>query len=594
MARSPRPRLAAVLAATLASLAVHTGGCAPRVAGRPAFVPPPPGGLEAALDSLVRDEMARSHIPGAVVVVVRDGRVYLGKGYGYADLRDSVPVDPARTIFRIGSISKVVTATALVQLADRGRIRLDQDVDSILSGWQLGSPFGRSVTPEHLLTHTAGFDEINTGRKAARAQDVLPLSVFLRDRLVPRFPPGDHVSYSTYGIALAGHLVESASGLSLAAYMEREIFAPLGMRRSSLGAVPAAHRAEAAVGYRYGPEGYAPAPWEHFHTHPASDVNATAADMARFMIAHLQGGRYGRARILSDSAARRMHRTHARNHPRLLGMAYGFFEQRLNGHAAIQHSGSMDGYSATLWLWPEQGTGVFVAVNRETPALEQRVVRRVAPRMLPAIPGVETEDARLPRPRVPGDLGRFAGRYRWEAWCHSCTGERGYLPPALEVTVSDDSTLAFWGGRWAQVEPLLFRLLDGELENGERHVAFKADPDGRIVAMDNGPFRHERVEEPGSPESGPEVRVDERVLESYTGRYRLPDGLVVTITREGARLFGEAPGLGRQVLQPRSDTVFAAPALDAELVFPADPSGRAPYFVLRRAGRPDAQAVRID
>ena len=590
MPRSAPSRSGAVLGAVVLSVLMM----ASRAAAQPAFAPLSPDALGTALDSLVVEQMARSHLPGAVVVVVRGGEVYFSRGWGYADLADSVPVDPERTIFRIGSVSKLFTATALVQLADRGRVDLDGDVNAYLPEWKVPAPYGRPITPAHLLTHSAGLDEISPGRKAARAEDVQPLSVFLRDRVVPRYAPGEHVSYGTYGIALAGLLVESVTGVPLAAYLEREIFAPLGMRGSSLGPVPAARRGDAAVGYLYGPGGYTPAAWEHFRTYPASDVNATAADMAKFMIAHLQGGRYGGARILSDSAAARMHRTHARNHPRLLGMAYGFFQERLNGHPALRHSGSMEGFSATMWLWPEQGTGVFVAVNREDAALEQRVVRRVAARMLPPVPGVETEDTPWTRPRVRDDLGRFAGRYRWDAWCHSCTGERGYLPPALEITVADDSTLSLWGGRWAQVEPLLFRLMNGTLEYGEMYVAFEADADGRIVAMDNGPFRHERVDDADAADSAPEAPVDERVLAAYAGRYRLPDGLVVMVVREGGRLFAEAPGIGRVVLRARTPEVFAATALDAELVFPADAGERAPQFLLRRAGEPDVVALRID
>lgn len=591
MPRSAPSRPGGFLGAAVLSAALMMG---PGAAAQPGFAPLSPAALGAALDSLVVEQMARSHIPGAVVVVVRGGQVYFSRGWGYANLADSVRVDPERTIFRIGSISKLFTATALVQLADRGRVELDGDVNAYLPQWKVPAPYGRPITPAHLLTHAAGLDEISPGRRAPRAEEVQPLSVFLRDRVVPRYAPGEHVSYGTYGMAVAGLLVESVSGVPLGAYLEREIFAPLGMHGSSLGQVPAARRSDAAVGYHYGVGGYTPAAWEHFRTYPASDVNATAADMARFMIAHLQGGRYGEARILSDSAAARMHRTHARNHPRLLGMAYGFFEERMNGHPALRHSGSMEGFSATMWLWPAQGTGVFVAVNREDASLEQRVVRRVAARMLPPVPGVETEDTPWTRPRVGDDLRRFAGRYRWDAWCHSCTGERGYLPPALEITVADDSTLSLWGGRWAQVEPLLFRLMNGQLEYGEMYVAFEEDADGQIVAMDNGPFRHERVDGPGDADSQPEAPVDERLLAAYAGRYRLPDGLVVMVVREGGRLFAEAPGIGRVSLRARTPTVFSAAALDAELVFPADAGERAPHFLLRRAGEPDVIAARID
>jgi CubicO group peptidase (beta-lactamase class C family) len=350
------------------------------------------------------------------------------------------------------------------------------------------------VTAANLLTHTAGFDEINLGRKAPDAAGVLPLGTFLRDRLVPRFAPGERSSYSTYGIALAGYLVESLSGLPLRDYLRRELFAPLGMERSSLGPVPDSLRGDVATGYLYAGGGYRAAPWEHFHSYPASDVNATAADMARFMIAQLEGGAAGAGRILSDSATRLMQAVHFRNHPRLAGFAYGFMERRLQGHPALQHSGSMEGYEASMWLWPRERMGVFVAYNREMPGLEQRVARRLAARTLTRLDTLDTEGTPWLRPRVRDDLRRFAGRYQPDIWCHGCRGERGFVPDAFDVRVKDDSTLTFWGGEWAQVEPLFFRLMNGQLEYGELYVAFQPDSAGRIVRMVNGPYVNERVE----------------------------------------------------------------------------------------------------
>lgn len=546
---------------------------------------------------MVAEEMEQSHIPGAVLVVVRDGRVYLARGYGYADLEQRRPADPERTIFRIGSISKAFTATAVVQLADRGRIGLSDDVNRHLTDWTLPTPYGRPITFAHLLTHTAGLDEINQGRKAPSAGEVLPLGTFLRDRLVPRFAPGDRSSYSTYGIALAGHLVETVSGIPLGSYMEREIFGPLGMTRSSLGAVPERFQGDVATGYQYALDRYAPAAWEHFHTYPASDVNGTAADMARFMIAHLEGGHYGEARVLSDSAVGLMHRTHFRNDPRLLGFAYGFFEQQLRGHRALQHSGSMDGYWAGMWLWPEHRMGLFLAYNREVGSLEQRVVRRLAARTLPALDALDTEGTPWTRPRVRGDLTRFAGRYRSDVWCHSCTGERGYVPRAFDVEVADDSTISFWGGEWAQVEPLHFRVMNGQLEYGELYVAFRADATGRITHLINGPHVHGResglavTAGPGAEEG---VAVHPGVLDQYVGRYRLPDGLIVTVSRERAVLYGEASGVGRLPLIARSADTFEARALDAELTFVMDSGGRATHFLLRQAGSPEARASRVE
>ncbi|MFL5387033.1 MAG: serine hydrolase domain-containing protein [Longimicrobiaceae bacterium] len=489
--RRPSPR-GILLRRPAALLVAAACGCISRPAPAQLRDPfPEPARLEAALDSVIRDEMERSHIPGAVVAVVKDGRVYWAKGYGVGDVETRRPVDPERTLFRVGSISKVFTATALMQLADGGAIGLHEPVNRYLREWKVPEPFGIAITPAHLLTHTAGFDEITSGRKVFREGEVQPLGSFLRERLVPRFAPGDHSSYGTYGIALAGHLVETVSGLPLREYLRQRVFAPLGMARSSLGAVPDSLRGDAATGYAYAGGGYRPERWEFFHSYPASDVNGTALDMARFMIAHLERGGSG-ARLLSDTAAALMQRVHFRNDPRLLGFAYGWFEQRLQGQPALQHSGSMDGYSAGMWLWPEARLGLFVACNRELASLEQRVVRRFAARTLVRRDTADTEGTPWTRPRVKDDLRRFAGRYRPDIWCHSCR-EPGFLPSAIDVTVLNDSTLGFWGGQWAQVEPLLFRLMNGQLDYGQMYVAFQADSSGRITRMVNGQHVNERI-----------------------------------------------------------------------------------------------------
>ncbi|HEX8903235.1 MAG TPA: serine hydrolase, partial [Longimicrobiaceae bacterium] len=522
---------------------------------------------------------------------VKDGRVYWSRGYGVADVDTRRPVDPERTIFRIGSISKVFTATALMQLADRGEIGVREDVNRRLRDWKVPEPFGRPVTAATLLTHTAGFDEINPGRKVYRQAEVQPLGTFLRDRLVPRFAPGEHSSYSTYGIALAGYLVETVSGMPLREYFRERIWTPLGMERSSLGAVPDALRGDAATGYAYAGGRYRPEPWEFFHTYPASDVNATAADMARFMIAHLEAGRPASPRVLSDSAAALMHRAQFRNDPRLPGFTYGMFEQRLLGHPAAQHSGSMAGFSASMWLWPAERMGVFVACNREVASLEQRVARRVAARTLVRLDTADTEGTAWTRPLVRGDLRRFAGRYRPDIWCHSCRGERGFVPEAFEVTVLDDSTLGFWGGRWAQVEPLLFRVMNGQLEYGQMYVAFQADSAGRIVRMVNGPNVNEHEGSVTAPPAA--VRVDPRDLERYAGAYRLPDGVTVTVSRAGDALVGDVPEQGRVTLVPVGPGTFAAREMEAEITFVGPRARPAIAFLLRRPGRPEVRAERI-
>lgn len=299
--------------------------------------PADPKELERFLDPFFAEQMERLHIPGAVFVLVKEGEIFFAKGYGYSDLERKIPVVPDRTVFRVASVSKLFTATAVMQLYERGLLRLDEDVNQYLTRFKLENNFPQPVTAAHLLTHTTGLDERQIGI-ASRNQPI-PLETNLAARMPSRvMPPGEIISYSNHGYALLGDLVEAVSGLPFSEYIDRNILHPLGMERS--GFFPSQISSpDFAVGYEYKNGSDRSLPFYGINTGPASSLMATAAEMARFMIAHLQKGRYGEARILEEATAEQIHRRQFTHHPKLAGMAYGFFEQIDNGRRAIYHGG---------------------------------------------------------------------------------------------------------------------------------------------------------------------------------------------------------------------------------------------------------------
>lgn len=429
------------------------------------------------VDSVIRDGMARERIPGAVFFFVKDGRVLLMKGYGVADVERRRPVVPESTIWRVGSISKVFTSVALVQLADRGRLAMNEDVNRYLRRVRVPEAYGEPVTAEQLLAHTAGFDEIRPGTQATTAAGVLPLAEFLRPRLARVRPPGRTISYSTYGITLAGELVEELSGLPFEEYMARSVWRPLGMSRTSI-TVPSAHAASVAVGYELRGDSLVPQPWEWYHTTPASSVNSTARDMARFAIALLGGGAIDGRRIVSERAVQYMQRQHATMHPRLPGFALGFYEDYVGTLRVLEHGGNMAGFSSLLVLIPEANAALFVANHREPSTLRDAVKEAVLARYYPGA------RQRHPVPTPTGDaerLARFAGRYAPTLSCHTCNPRR--VPYVLTVTANGDGTLGFTGKRWLEAEPLLFVR-----EDGTGHIAFRADSSGSVTHLFAGGF----------------------------------------------------------------------------------------------------------
>jgi len=428
------------------------------------------------VDTLITGQMAKENIPGAVFLLVQNGKVLYQRGYGFANISRLQPVNPETTIWRIGSISKVFTATAVVQLADRGRYRLTDDVNRYLTRFKIPATFPQAVTFEHLLTHTAGFDEIRPGTRAETAAGLLPLGDFLANKLIRLRPPGRTISYSTYGITLAGYLVEQVSGTDFEAYLARNIWAPLGMTRTNI-AVPDSLRADLAQGYEYDAGVNKLADWEWYHTTPASSINASAADMGRFIIAHLQDGRYGRTRIMSESAARDMHRQHVTSHPRLAGFAYGFYEAFTNGERLLEHGGNVEGFSAQLTLIPTRGIGFFIASQHEPARLRDVVQAALLDHYFPASKKDETAPVPIPgyRERAP----HFAGTYELNQFCHSCgSGRREYT--RFEVKANPDGTISITRNPepFVEVEPLFFQRV-----RGTGGVAFREDASGRVTLM---------------------------------------------------------------------------------------------------------------
>ena len=434
--------------------------------------------LRALLDPVFAAGMEKEHIPGAAFILVQDGRVVLASGYGSADVASGRAVLPERTIFPIASISKVFTATAVMQLVDNGRIDLDDDVNSYLESVRVPQTYVQPVTVSHLLTHTSGLDEL-PGRRVRSAAELVPLGDFLGSRLVRVHPPGEMTSYSSYGIALAGLLVEDVSGEPLAEYLDRHVWKPLGMTHTFMTS-PDAMRADLATAYELEDRRLVAIPYELYQTPPTSSIASTVDDMGRFMIAHLQNGRYEDARILSEAAAIDMHRRHATMHPLVPGWTLGFQEDDANGRRIIEHGGDIGGFSALMSLLPDEGVGFYVVHHLESTNLRFDVKRALLDRYFP---DRRTVTVPVPRPADAARLAHFAGTYRANNWCHSCA-DGGPNVQDFDVEANDDGTIGVWGDRWVEVGPLYFVAADGR-----GRLGFAEDASGRVTALTAGSWR---------------------------------------------------------------------------------------------------------
>jgi CubicO group peptidase (beta-lactamase class C family) len=426
---------------------------------------------EAWLDGYMPSALASADIPGAVVVVVKDGGVLLSKGYGVADVARQTPVDPRATLFRVGSISKLFTWTAVMQLVEQQRIDLDADINRYLDF--AVPPFaGRPVTLRQLMTHRAGFEEARRGIATQDPQRRVPLGETMRrDMPVRVYTPGTTPGYSNYGAALAGYIVQRVSGESFDDYIARHILLPLGMQHSTFKQpLPPALAPWMAAGYTdiHSP----PSPFELVVWAPAGGLSATGADMARFMLAHLQQGTLGEARILSEATAHAMHETPTTTIPVLNRMMLGFFERNINGRRAIGHDGDTVLFHSTMVLYPDDGIGIFAAFNSggiHNAVMQEReqLFERFSDRYLPAT--VSTGGPTYPLATTRAHARMFSSAY-WSSRSYSTSfmaATKLLFPVRVVVNPDDSASLSGLRGadgelkRFREVAPFVWHEIGG-------------------------------------------------------------------------------------------------------------------------------------
>jgi CubicO group peptidase (beta-lactamase class C family) len=317
--------------------------------------------VNAWLDGYMPYALRTGDIAGAVVAVVKDGQILTERGYGFSDVAARTPVDPKLTLFRPGSVSKLFTWTAVMQLVEQGKINLDADVNQYID-FKIPARDGKPITMRNLMQHVAGFEE--QARGILSNDPKFPRFEQLLKQWVPErvFAPGTTPAYSNYGASLAGYIVQRVSGESFDDYLDKHIFAPLDMQHSSFRQpLPENLAPLMSKGYI---EASDPAkPYEFIGPAPAGSLASSGEDMAHFMIAHLQNGEYHGNRILSAETAEMMHNSPLTVLAPLNRMELGFFETNVNGHEVIAHLGDTGSFHTSLHLFLKEGVGFYVSFN---------------------------------------------------------------------------------------------------------------------------------------------------------------------------------------------------------------------------------------
>jgi len=318
--------------------------------------------LQTWLDGFIPYALESGGLAGGVITVVKDGQVVFAKGYGYSDVEAHTPVDPERTLFRPGSVSKLFTWTAVMQMVEQGKLDLDKDVNSYLD-FHIPDRSDGPITLRNIMTHTPGFEEQIKSLITSDPKALVPLADYVRNSTPTRiYKAGSTPAYSNYATALAGYLVQRVSGQKFDDYIDNNIFKPLGMTHASFRQpLPAALAPDMAKGYQLA--GLPAKPYEIVVPAPAGALAASGVDMAKFMIAHLQDGEYQGQRILQAQTAEMMHTTATTMIPPLNRMMLGFYEQNYNGHRVISHGGDTEWMHSYLHLFPDDHVGLYMSFN---------------------------------------------------------------------------------------------------------------------------------------------------------------------------------------------------------------------------------------
>lgn len=377
------------------------------------------------LTNQIREILARRPVVGLAVGVVDGGGLSYFGGYGSANLASGAPVTQD-TVFRIGSITKTVTAVAVMQLRERALVDLDAPANDYLASYRLipESEDGAPATVRHLLTHTAGIPDVLhvgdllhptwgpfTGRppllSVPAGEDLPSLTEYYRGVIRQVAEPGKDFAYSNHGFATLGQIVEDVSGMSLDSYFREHIFDPLGMTTTGLSRSEKI-ASRSAVGYALGRCGPAPVPDRDWIGLGADGIYSSVTDLARYAWALLDGGDDGS--ILQSESRALMYESHYSPDPRLVSMGLGFFRHDAGGHRIVSHDGILPGFNSSLWVAPDDGVAVVGLTNGSIDAMVWLADEIGG--LLHRILALPDEATRTDLPHHPELWRELCGRYR--------------------------------------------------------------------------------------------------------------------------------------------------------------------------------------
>jgi CubicO group peptidase (beta-lactamase class C family) len=418
-------------------------------------------------------------VAGGAISIVKDGEMFLAEGFGYANLANNVLVSANETLFRVGSISKTVIATAVLQLVEDGLLDLNADINSYLTTFKIPDTFKDPITLIDLLTHTAGFESTSYLSTSTDPSEIPSLEEVLNDSMPNRIRPvGEASSYSNYGAALAGYIVEQISGTSFETYVEENILAPLGMNHSTFNQPLSTHLLS-NLSTSFGVN-LAPAPFQYITLYPGDSLSSTPTDMAKFMIALLDNGSGVGNSILEYESILNMREGHFKWHPSVSGVTLGMYHMDNLNQSIIGHTGNINYFNSHMALIPDENIGVFITSNTQNSLnaigyLFYSLLNEYYPYTY-----VNSTDAIIePMDNHRSRVSRYTGSYIFNQRYFSAVGDSAdqfeILSSGGNIRIDEYEGLAF-----VEVEPLIFRETSGTYD---LKIVFGTDKSGHVSRM---------------------------------------------------------------------------------------------------------------
>ncbi len=507
--------------------------------------------------------------PGAAVIVVKDGKTILRKGYGLADIEMSIPVRP-EMVFRIGSVTKQFTAAVIMMLTEEGQLSVNDPITKFLPDYPTQ---GKTITVEHLLTHTSGIVSYTGMAKwqPLRAKDMSVTEVIDLFKNEPmEFAPGEKWEYDNSGYFLLGAIIEKVTGKPYADVVKERIFVPAGMTHTFYGDTSPII-ANRAHGYEYAKGQVVNASYISMTQPYAAGALVSSVDDLALWDAALSSGK-----LLKPETRDRMFANHALKNGKPTNYGYGWSLAAYEGRSVQEHGGGINGFLCDVIRVPDEHLYVALLTNESGGLRNPSLVAEKAAAIVigkPLVPPPETKvDPAMLEP-LPGVYEGPAGKYKIirTAAGLSMLREGAAQPLALFA-----------------ISPTVFAARQALLK-----VTFAKDAAGSVNAMQIDGWRIPETAKRTAEALFPAIAaVDPKVYDLYVGEYEAMPGFVLTVTKAGDRLMVQATAQPQFEVFPTSESEFFFKVVDAKITFVKDAAGKVTSLILHQGGR-DLQAKKV-